>query len=157
MWTLNHGEPGRGEGCTESIELRTQDENDTDFGSRRRWRICGSRRRCKSGVAPAVFGYGWWATPGGGGGSNVGAAQCIASEDLHSGHYATKELPGPATLTQWRTCFRLLRTSLIMLDAARLAALHGYQMAVERLSRTYPTAWHLLPGLPNPTDRAQKS
>lgn len=69
-------------------------------------------------------GYGWWATPGGGGGSNVGAAQCIASEDLHSGHYATKELPGPATLTQWRTCFRLLRTSLIMLDAARLAALH---------------------------------
>ena len=28
MWTSNHGEPGRGEGCTESIELRTQDEND---------------------------------------------------------------------------------------------------------------------------------
>ena len=63
---------------------------------------------------------------------------------LTSTGYTTKELPGPATFTQWRTCFRLFRTSLIMLDAAGLAALHGYEMAAERLSRTYPTAWHLI-------------
>jgi len=63
---------------------------------------------------------------------------------LTSSGYTTKELPGPATFTQWRTCFRLLRTSLIMLDAVGLAALHGYEMAIERLSRTYPSAWHLI-------------
>jgi hypothetical protein len=63
---------------------------------------------------------------------------------LTSTGYTTKELPGPATFSQWRTCFRLLRTSLIMLDAVGLAALHGYEMAIERLSRTYPAAWHLI-------------
>lgn len=63
---------------------------------------------------------------------------------LTSTGYTTKELPGPATFTQWRTCFRLFRTSLIMLDAAGLAALPQYEMAAERLSRTYPTAWHLI-------------
>ena len=31
-----------------------------------------------------------------------------------------------------------------MLDAVGLAALHGYEMAIERLSRTYPAAWHLI-------------
>ena len=63
---------------------------------------------------------------------------------LTSTGYTTKELPGPATFSQWRTCFRLLRTSLIMLDAVGLAAWHGYEMAIERLSRTYPAAWHLI-------------
>lgn len=72
------------------------------------------------------------------------SVHCIGGSSLRTRHYATKELPGRATFTQWRTCFRLLRISLIMLDAARLAALHGYEMAVERLSWTYPTAWHLI-------------
>ena len=31
-----------------------------------------------------------------------------------------------------------------MLDTVGLAALHSYEMAVERLSRTYPSAWHLI-------------
>ena len=53
---------------------------------------------------------------------------------LTSTGYTTKELPGPATFTQWRTCFRLFRTSLIMLDAAGLAALPQYEMAAERLT-----------------------
>jgi hypothetical protein len=39
----------------------------------------------------------------------------------------------------WRTSFRLLRTSLIMLDAAGLAALHNYEMQMEKLARLYPT------------------
>eukprot|EP00435_Cladocopium_sp_Y103_P065381 s228_g27.t1 len=58
--------------------------------------------------------------------------------------YISKEIPGPATFTQWRTCYRLLRSSLIMLDIAGLAALHGYEMLVERLARLYPSAWHLI-------------
>ena len=44
---------------------------------------------------------------------------------LTSTGYATKELPSPATYNQWRICYRLLRTSLIMLDTAGLASLHG--------------------------------
>jgi hypothetical protein len=100
----------------------------------------------------------------------IGTTQCLAKEDYDPGHSPiswtlqnmtpstestsfpdvcvdlhwtgyTKELQGPATFTQWRTCFRLLRTSLIMLHAVGLAALHGYEMAVERLSRTYPTLY----------------
>ena len=58
--------------------------------------------------------------------------------------YVTKDLPGPANFTQWRTCYRLLKTALIMLDAVGLAALHSYEMAMERLARTYPTCWHLI-------------
>ena len=63
---------------------------------------------------------------------------------LTSTGYVTKEIPGPATFPQWRTCFRLLRTALLMLDATGLAALHGYEMTVERLARIYPSAWHLI-------------
>eukprot|EP00435_Cladocopium_sp_Y103_P021718 s553_g5.t1 len=58
--------------------------------------------------------------------------------------YTARELPGPSNFTLWRTCYRLLRTSLIMLDAVGLAALHSYEMHLERLARLYPSAWHLL-------------
>eukprot|EP00435_Cladocopium_sp_Y103_P072956 s218_g41.t2 len=58
--------------------------------------------------------------------------------------YTARELPGPSNYTLWRTCYRLLRTSLIMLDAVGLAALHSYEMHLERLARLYPSAWHLL-------------
>ena len=37
--------------------------------------------------------------------------------------YVTKELPGPGNFVQWRTCYRLLKTALLMLDAAGLASL----------------------------------
>ena len=63
---------------------------------------------------------------------------------LTAGGYTAKELPGPSNFIQWRTCFRVLRTTLIMLDAVSLSALRNYEMAIERLARTYPTAWHLI-------------
>eukprot|EP00435_Cladocopium_sp_Y103_P009539 s1894_g2.t1 len=63
---------------------------------------------------------------------------------LTSNGYQTKELPGPSSFTQWRSSFRILRTALIMLDAVSLASLHAYEMAVERLTRTYASAWHLI-------------
>lgn len=63
---------------------------------------------------------------------------------LTASGYVTKELPGPSSFVQWRTSFRILRTALIMLDSASLAALHNYEMAIEKMTRTYPTAWHLI-------------
>ena len=63
---------------------------------------------------------------------------------LTASGYVTRELPGPSTFVQWRTSFRILRTALIMLDAASLAALHNYEMAIEKMTRNYPTAWHLI-------------
>ena len=63
---------------------------------------------------------------------------------LTSSGYVTKELPGPANFNQWRTCYRLLKTSLLMLDAVGLAALQAYEATIERLARNYPTCWHLI-------------
>ena len=39
---------------------------------------------------------------------------------LTASGYVTKELPGPSNFVQWRTCYRLLRSALIMLDAVGL-------------------------------------
>ena len=58
--------------------------------------------------------------------------------------YVTKEIPGPASFVQWRACFRVLRTALIMLDSVGLSNLHACEMTVERLTRLYPAAWHLI-------------
>ena len=58
--------------------------------------------------------------------------------------YVTKDLPGPSNFVQWRACFRVLRTALISLQACKIATLHSYELAIERLARLYPTAWHLV-------------
>ena len=58
--------------------------------------------------------------------------------------YVTKELPGLSCFSQWHTCYRLLKTALIMLDSVSLASLWAYESTIERLSRTYPSCWHLI-------------
>ena len=58
--------------------------------------------------------------------------------------YVTKELPGPASYVQWRSCFRIFRTAMLMLDAMSMATLHNYEAMIEKLNRLYPTAWHLV-------------
>lgn len=63
---------------------------------------------------------------------------------LMANGYVTGELPGPANFTQWRMCYRLLKMSLLMLDAVGLASLQAYENTVERLSRTFPSCWHLI-------------
>ena len=63
---------------------------------------------------------------------------------LMANGYVTGELPGPANFTQWRMCYRLLKMSLLMLDAVGLASLQAYENTVERLSRTFPSCWHLV-------------
>jgi hypothetical protein len=77
-------------------------------------------------------------------GQKAARASKYRTHVLTASGYTTKELPGPATFVQWRACFRVLRTSLIMLDAVGLSNLHAYEMLVERLTRLYPTAWHLV-------------
>ena len=77
-------------------------------------------------------------------GSKALRASRFRSYVLTANGYVTKELPGPATFVQWRSSFRILRTALVMLDAVSLASLHAYEMTIERLTRTYPSAWHLI-------------
>ena len=77
-------------------------------------------------------------------GSKALRASKFRNYTLTSSGYTTKDLPGPSGFIQWRACFRILRTTLIMLDAVSLAALHNYEAHVERLTRTFSTAWHLI-------------
>ena len=58
--------------------------------------------------------------------------------------YAVKELQGPATYIQWRSCFRVYTTALLMLNIADLAPLRAYELFVEKLVRQFPTCWHLI-------------
>lgn len=58
--------------------------------------------------------------------------------------YVTKELQGPACFLQWRSCFRVFLTACLMLNLADQAILHAYEMFIERLTRQYPGAWHLI-------------
>ena len=77
-------------------------------------------------------------------GSKALRASKFRNYTLTASGYTTKDLPGPSGFIQWRACFRILRTTLIMLDAVSLAALHNYEAHVERLTRTFSTAWHLI-------------
>ena len=63
---------------------------------------------------------------------------------LTASGYIAKELPGPANFAQWRTCYRLLKTALLMLDAVGLASLQAYENNMERLARSFPSCWHLI-------------
>ena len=58
--------------------------------------------------------------------------------------YVSKELPGPANFTQWRACYRVFTTAMLMLEACSLPPLHAYELYVEKLTRLYPDAWHLV-------------
>lgn len=77
-------------------------------------------------------------------GSKALRASKFRNYTLTANGYVTKDLPGPSGFIQWRACYRILRTTLIMLDAVSLAALHNYESHVERLTRSFPTAWHLI-------------
>ena len=61
-----------------------------------------------------------------------------------AGGYMAKELPGPASWTQWLAAWRVFQTAAIMLDILPLASLQLYERHVERLVKLYPTAWHLI-------------
>ena len=58
--------------------------------------------------------------------------------------YVTKELQGPANFTQWKACYKVYMMALLMLNIADQAVLHAYEAFVEKLVRSYPSAWHLI-------------
>lgn len=58
--------------------------------------------------------------------------------------YVTKELQGPANYVQWKACFKVYAMALMMLNIADQAVLHAYEAFIEKLVRSYPTAWHLI-------------
>eukprot|EP00435_Cladocopium_sp_Y103_P018977 s4373_g4.t1 len=60
------------------------------------------------------------------------------------GTYSARELPGPSTFIQWRACYRVFKSSMIMLDCVGLSNLHNYETHIERLTRLYGSAWHLV-------------
>ena len=63
--------------------------------------------------------------------------------DRH-GAYMAKELPGPANYGQWLSSWRVFQTAAIMLDILPLATLQLYERHVEKLTKLYPAAWHLI-------------
>ncbi|CAE7256557.1 unnamed protein product [Symbiodinium sp. CCMP2592] len=60
------------------------------------------------------------------------------------GEYMLKELPGPASITQWSACYKVYRTALIMLNVVSVARLQAYEEFVERMARRYTNCWHLV-------------
>ena len=151
----------------------TEIENDSGDRPVGRWRICGAIGRGPGEVVPTIPPNDRWLAARGGG-PNIRTGERLGQAHQHAGHltvdfgvcvpygskalrasrfrsyvftasgYVTKELPGPAAFVQWRASFRILHTALVMLDAASLASLHAYEMTIERLTRTYPSAWHLI-------------
>ena len=60
------------------------------------------------------------------------------------GGYMMREVPGPSNFTQWQASFRVYRTTLLMLDVVTMATLVSYEALIEKLTRLYPGAWHLI-------------
>ena len=58
--------------------------------------------------------------------------------------YVSKELPGPSNFTQWRACYGVFTTAMIMLQECALAPIDGYELFIEKMVRLYPDAWHLV-------------
>ena len=63
---------------------------------------------------------------------------------LPDGRYLVRELPGPDGWAQWLTCWRVFAAAAVMLAVSTLASLQLYERTVERLSRMWPQAWHLI-------------
>ena len=64
--------------------------------------------------------------------------------DPSTGGYTVKELLGPSSFGMWLLSFRVYKVSLVMLDLVEYTTLNRYENHMERLSRMYAGAWHLL-------------
>eukprot|EP00971_Amphidinium_carterae_P254737 5056719-Amphidinium_carterae.1 len=60
------------------------------------------------------------------------------------GTWISKELPGPESYEQWLSSWRVFAVACLMLKIASLAALTTYERFMEKLTRMWPTAWHLV-------------
>ena len=61
-----------------------------------------------------------------------------------SGEFIMKEIPGPSCFVQWQASFKVFRTAMLMLEAASLSTLMAYEAHIEKFTKWYPTAWHLV-------------
>ena len=60
------------------------------------------------------------------------------------GGYMAKEVPGPATYSQWLGSFRVWRTAMLMLEILDLALIQRYELLVENMVKQLPGCWHLI-------------
>jgi hypothetical protein len=60
------------------------------------------------------------------------------------GGYFSKELPGPECMTHWLASWRVFAVACIMLELISEAALQSYERMIEKLTRLWPSAWHLV-------------
>lgn len=98
-----------------------------------------ARRLSTQSIAPFVD-FGVWVPYG----AKALRASRFRTWVMTGSGFVQKELPGPSSFTQWRTCFRVLRTALICLDACTVSALQRYESHIESMARLYPHGWHLI-------------
>lgn len=60
------------------------------------------------------------------------------------GGYISREVPGPASYSQWLGCFRVWKTAVVMLKVIDLALLQRYETHIENLVKLLPGCWHLI-------------
>ena len=60
------------------------------------------------------------------------------------GTWIHKDVPGPASLEQWKFSWRVFRVAAIMLGIVAEAALQRYQRHIEKLVQLYPDCWGLI-------------
>eukprot|EP00435_Cladocopium_sp_Y103_P074084 s120_g46.t1 len=60
------------------------------------------------------------------------------------GTFMAKMVPGPTCYAHWQASYRVLRTTLVMLEVISLANLMEWEAMIERLQRQYPGCWGLV-------------
>ncbi|CAJ1350967.1 unnamed protein product, partial [Effrenium voratum] len=60
------------------------------------------------------------------------------------GSFTCRELPGPQNFQQWTAAYRVYRSALIMLGLVNLSNLILYSNLIEKFTRMFPAAWHLI-------------
>ena len=60
------------------------------------------------------------------------------------GSFVAKDLPGPPDHTAWLNSFRVYKTALLMLGVMSLNVLQAYEEFIEKVTKRYVGAWHLI-------------
>ena len=61
------------------------------------------------------------------------------------GTFLMREVPGPSSMSQWMSSYRVYKVALIMLDVVTMATLQVYEAQMEKLVRIYGEGcWHLI-------------
>ena len=63
---------------------------------------------------------------------------------MQDGSFITRMVPGPACFQHWLLSFRVLRTTLVMMDQVGLANLMQWENKIEMLNHRYENCWHLI-------------